>query len=176
MSPLKVPSLEYNRIEVTDEFISKNNLVLRTPEEIKEKYLEFAKSLNPFDIRYEVLMDYVSLVDRREAYITGYVNTYAQDGESDTPATIQEVAQDFLDYLVFSWGKVRDENDNLSKRLLKKLQIWCWLLNRDELAALLNTDELYDPFGAPTIVAVSETLGLIVPNPIIKFAKAKCDA
>lgn len=175
MTPLKVPYIDYSRIEATDEFIAKNNFILRTPEEIDVKFLEFAKFENPFDIRYEVLSDYASNAFMKEAYVTGYILNTEEDEKNPDMVDLKEVVQDFLDYMVFAWGKVRDENISLSNRMVKKLGIWLWLLNREDLQQLIEREDLYDPYATPALIALSESIGLVVPRSIVKFSKVKCE-
>ena len=121
---------ESERSHVTDEFIEKNQLRLsRTQEEIAKK-LEEGDGL--FNFASEVLVDYLNFEDSKSLYNEKYVES-VEKGEAEAPKQItdlREAVQDFLDYMVFAWGKAQNQRGISASRSINKLSTWAWLFGR----------------------------------------------
>jgi len=87
---------------------------------------------------------------------------------------IEDAVQDFLDYMVFAWMKATDERGISASRSVCKLGEWLWILGREDLYDVIHDDSLYNPYGAPALIAVCEDLGIEVPEDVRSFAKVKC--
>lgn len=159
------------RILVTPEFVTKNNLCLTPSSEIKS-YYEKRKNDDMFGFEMEILFDYMTSDD-----LTPYIEADRFDEFSKQhtqKADIMECAQDFLDYMVFAWMKACDERGISASRSVSKLGAYLFILGRSDLATLIHDDELYNPYGAPALIAVCEKLGIAVPDYLVEFAKHKC--
>lgn len=175
MKDPKVPSMLTERIEATDEFIEKNKLQLKTQEQIAEKLKECFKDPVMFDFRPEVLLQHLDWSSAKEHYTEDYVKD-VDSGEKkwECVTDVKEVAQDFLDYMNFAWGKALDQRGLSASRSVSKLGVWLWLLSREDLEEMISSDDLYNPYGAPALIAVCNELGIKVPEYMIEFAKEKC--
>lgn len=170
-----LPELNYNRTEATDEFIAKNKFVLRSEEEIKAKINKNSDEPMMFDFRNEVLVPYLSYEMARELLTEEGQKKYDEDKSAWIKNdSLKDCVQDFLDYMTFAWGKAVDQRSLSASRSIQKLGSWLWLLNREDLEELINKDELYNPYGAPALIAVCEQLGVEVPKEVIEFSKVKC--
>ena len=155
-TPIKVPGGLVDRLIATPEFIHRNRLSLtRTQDEIVAKMKESSKYL--FNFVPEVLVDYLSRENAKEV------------AEWAPITTIEETAQDFLDYLNFGWEKALDQRGLSASRTLNKLGAWLWLMGRDDLVELIDDDNLYEPYGMPALIAVAEKMGVDVPRKCRKF-------
>ena len=151
-TPIKCFEGLVDRPIATPEFIQRNNLKLvRSQDEITEKIKGSSKYL--FDFSSEFIVDYLS---------------------DETP-TIEETAQDFLDYLNFGWTKALDQRGLSASRTVNKLGAWLWLMGRDDLAALINDDRFYCPYGMPALIMVAEKMGLTVPEECRTFVNTNDD-
>lgn len=157
------------------QLIENNKLQLRTPDELATKFDELQKSSGMFDFRPEVLISYLTFESAKP-----YLNEdYVKEVESGTKQweqiiTIEKCAEDFLDYMKFAWGKAEDERGLSASRSVQKLGMWLWIMNRDDLRRIIEDDELYNPYGAPALIEVCDTMGIEVPNSLREFAKVKC--
>lgn len=167
--------LSQERIIGSLDFIQKHNLRLRTQDEISKKYKEVTDEECFFEFRKEVLLDYLSFENAKP-----YLNkSYVEEVESgkkvwDIITNIEETLQDFLDYMNFAWGKAEDERGISATRSVQKLEMWLWLLGREDLAKIIRDDSLYNPYGAPALIAVCNKLDIKVPKSLIEFSKNKC--
>lgn len=162
------------RINVTEEFVTKNNLTLtRTQEEIVERTQEESKKMLGFQV--EVLTEYLDWDHAKQFYKEEYVKEVeAGTKEKPQPVTdLYEATQDMLDYLVFGYMKALDERGISASRTIDKLSAWLWLLGRDDLRRLISDDELYNPYGMPALIELTKALGLPVPEDCIAFAEHK---
>ncbi len=105
--------------------------------------------------------DYVEKVEKGEEKFE-----YASD--------IKTIVQEFLDYMVFAWGKAEDERGLSAYRSISKLSAWLWLLNREDLVNTIEDNNLYNPYGAPALIEVCNQLGIEVPESLVEFSKEKC--
>ena len=172
--PLKIVYLDYDRILVTKEFIERNNLTLgRSQQEIVSQIKE--ESSNFFSFVPDVLCDYLTLNEAEGVFSAEYLSEVAEGKTEHVVITdINEAVQDFLDYMVFAWGKAKDQRGLSAGRSISKLGAWLWLFGREDLETLLNDNGLYNPYGAPALIAVCENLGIEVPEDVVEFAKDKC--
>ena len=60
-------------------------------------------------------------------------------------------------------SKINQSRLKLAERL--------WGLGREDLTELLNDDDLYNPYGAPALIACCERLGIGVPGHVVAFAR-----
>jgi hypothetical protein len=166
--------MEESKVEVTEEFIAKNKFKLRTQEEISQKIEEYAKEPNLFDFRPEVLIQHLGW-DLAKKYLTDEYLSKVEKGEEkyDYITDIKVVVKDFLDYMVFAWGKAEDERGLSASRSIQKLSAWLWLLNRDDLVTVITDDNLYNPYGSPALIEVCNQIGVEVPSSLIEFAQIK---
>jgi hypothetical protein len=159
------------RILITGEFIESNNLSLKTQEEIVNRA---RNSNNPFGFGLEVLCESLSLDNIQEFLNDDGKEKYKSDPSLYEYAdTIEETAQDFLDYMVFAWMKAEDERGLSAGRSIEKLGEWLWILGREDLNEKINDGDLYNPYGTPALIAVCKDLGINVPDSLIDFAKRK---
>jgi hypothetical protein len=166
--------MEESNVKVTDEFISKNKFKLRTQEEISQKIEEYAKEPNLFDFRPEVLVQHLEWDLAKKCLTDEYVAKVEKGEEKYEYITdIKVVVKDFLDYMVFAWGKAEDERGLSATRSIQKLSAWLWLLNRDDLVSVITDDDLYNPYGSPALIEVCNQIGVEVPNSLIEFAQIK---
>jgi hypothetical protein len=166
---------DYPRIVVSTTFIEKNFLRLnRSEDEIIER-MENAKGMwSGFCVG--TLIDYVDFSRAKQFYNEEFL-AKVKSGQEPTPVKITnvgEAVQDMLDYLVFGWSKAADKRGLSASRTIERMQTWLWLLGRDDLADLVANDDLYNPYGMPALIAVSEALGIKVPDEYHEFAKRKC--
>jgi len=157
------------RINVTDEFIEKNKLKLtKTQIEIVEKIVS---KKDDFDFGQGVLVHYLNYEYARPFLKKEKVEEAKNKWKPITD--LKECVQDFLDYMVFAWGKAENERGLSASRSVSKLSAWMWLLDRDDLRRLLRDDDLYNPYGSPALIKCCEELGIEVPNSLREFAKNK---
>lgn len=166
--------LAYDRIMVTPEFIEKNNLKLRSQEEIAKEMAEIIEEKNFMDFRPEVIIHYLNWEHAKPFLTEEYVKA-VESGEKVFKAvdTIEECVQDFLDYMNFAWGKSINQRGISASRSVAKLGMWAWLMNRQDISDVLNDDYLYNPYGAPALIKACEMLGITVPEELIPFSKIK---
>jgi len=170
----KIKCLEgdYSRIIITEDFVARNNFKLeRTQEEIFKRI----KDSNAFDFANDVLIDYLDFETARPLLKIEYAKKIEEGEEKwEKINDVFETAQDFLDYMVFGWGKALDERGLSASRTISKCGHWLWLMGRDDLRMLISDDSLYDPYGSPALIAVCEKMGIEVPNELKDFSKIKC--
>jgi len=163
---------KHPRMEATPEFIERNHLSLsRSTDEILERAEKgWGKSL---DFTHEVLGDYLPFDTIKHWYKAEFVEVVA-NGEKTArePITsLTDAVQDFLDYMNFAWEKAEDERGISACRSIEKLSTWLWLFGRDDLRRLIDDDELYNPYGAPALIAVCNEMGIVVPESLKAFAQ-----
>lgn len=164
------------KVGVSAEWCDRHNLrIARTQEEFVAKLT--ATSEMPFDFSGEVASEFLDWEHVKPLLTEEALAKYDSGEEKftywDTP---QKAAQSFLDYLEFASGKAQDQRGLSAIRSIQKLSCWMWALGRDDLAELLNDDDLYNPYGAPALIACSERLGIPIPLSLIEFAKVKAEA
>lgn len=164
---------EEERLLVSQEFIEKNNFKLRSYEEILQRFKD-KDDEDFFGNKREVLSNYIKFDDILPFVRQDYLEEFKS--KKDVYAfvdTIEECTQDFLDYMNFAWGKAVNERGLSASRSIAKLSVWLWLVSRDDLSTLIESDNLYNPYGAPALVAVCEKLNITVPKEVIEFSKIK---
>lgn len=177
MSKESKTPLSRERIFATEDFISRNRLSLKSQEEIIQKLHQIQETQSFMDFRPEVLIDFLSMENAKPFLNQDYVKKLESGEEQygDVVTTIEECAQDFLDYMNFAWGKAEDERGISASRSIQKLGIWLWLMNRDDLRIIIEDDALYNPYGAPALIEVCSQMGIEVPKSLVKFSKTKCE-
>lgn len=173
MSDSKTP-LYYDRILVTPEFIEKNNLKLRSQEEILEKMKKITEEQASMDFSVEVIVYYLNWENIKPYLKEEYIEK-VENGEEqfNFVTSIEECAQDFLDYMNFAWGKAENQRGISASRSIQKLSTWAWLMGREDISDVLQDDSLYNPYGAPALIKACNMLDISVPESLIEFSKHK---
>jgi hypothetical protein len=160
---------EKERINVSDEFIEKNNLSLKKSS--KEVFDKIQKDGSFGGFWTDVLIDYIDFETAKSILSDDYLKKIESGEEKYEYITdIKEAVQDFLDYMVFAWGKALDERGLSASRSIVKLSAFMWLLGRDDIVKILNDNDLYNPYGAPALIKACETLGIKVSDELKWFA------
>lgn len=166
--------MEETKIEATNEFIEKNNFKLRTQEEIvakldddtQEKFMDFTPDVLVPALKWDYAKKYL---------VPEYILKVEKGEEKfEYNSDIKSIVQDFLDYMVFAWGKAEGQRGLSASRSINKLSAWLWLLNREDLVNIIEDDNLYNPYGAPALIEVCNKLGIEVPESLVEFSKVKC--
>lgn len=162
------------RIDVTEEFIAKQRFsISKTPEEMLQKIEESREKM--FDFSSEVLIPYLPWEKAKTFYKEEYVKEVDSGAKTYEQITdVNEATQDMLDYLIFGYMKALDERGISASRTVNKLAVWFWLLGREDLAEVVSDDSLYNPYGMPALIKVTELMELPVPDDIREFANNKC--
>jgi hypothetical protein len=174
---LKEPKtfLSQERILVTPEFIQKNNLRLREQNEYSKKFDEILSEGNIFEFRDSILVSLLTFETAKPFLQDGYVSDVESGVKNwECITNIEECTQEFLDYMNFAWGKAEDQRGLYASRSIDKLSIWLWAMNREDLVNIIKDDDLYNPYGAPALIAVCNEMGIEVPSSLIEFSKRKC--
>lgn len=150
------------------QLIEKNNLRLRTQEELVAKFDEVQKSGGFLDFRPEVLINYLTFENAKP-----HLKKDAVEKEWEVIETIEKCVQEFLDYMKFAWGKAEDQRGLSASRSIQKLGMWLWIMNREDLSMILDDDSLYNPYGAPALIEVCDKMGIEVPSSLREFAEIK---
>ena len=170
-TPLSQP-----RILVTENFINSNELKLRSQKEVSDHISDVVES-DYFGFSTEVLIDYLDFNEAKKHLTDEYVKQI-ESGEKvygrATITTIEECAQDFLDYMNFAWGKAEAERGISASRSISKLSAWLWLMNREDLVNVIEDDNLFNPYGSPVLISVCQKMNIDVPKSLIEFSKVKC--
>lgn len=172
-TPIKCLPGDQPRILVSAEFIAKNNLSLsRSQGELLEKYNSRSGFL---DFYGSVLLDFMELETAKPLLKEESVTDYESGKEKWAVVnTIEEAAQDFLDYMVFAWMKAEDQRGISATRSVQKLAAWLWVMGCDDLAAQVEDEGLYNPYGAPALIEVCTGMGIDVPESLREFASNPC--
>lgn len=169
---LKCYEGNHPRVLVSEDFVVKHNFILdRTQDEIFNRI----KDNSGLGFCAEVLVSYLNWDKSKEFYKKEFI-TEVEEGKKPHPeiiTDIYETVQDMLDYLIFGYMKALDKRGLSAGRTIEKLKNWLWLLGRDDLKQIVGDDELYNPYGMPALIALTEKLGLEVPEDIREFAKEK---
>jgi len=174
--PCKTLVSEPQRIPVTDEFKAKNRLKLLPYEELLRDFKEFTKNDKLFFDESDVMLYYLKWEDAKSKITNKEYIEKIESGEKEWRVLTDEdeTVQDFLDYMVFAWGKAEDRRGLSAIRSVMKLGTWLHILSRSDLHGLIHTDGMYDPYGAPALIAVCKDLGIDVPGSLISFASRPC--
>lgn len=162
------------RILVTREFVERNKFSLnRSLEEITEKIESKKEDL--FSHALEVLINYLPWEQAKHFYKEDFVKKVDSGAEEYTYITdLYETVQDMLDYLIFGYMKALDERGISASRTIDKLSTWFWLLGREDLKAIVDDGDLYNPYGMPALLKATEMMGLTLPEDCVEFSKKKC--
>ncbi len=166
--------LDYPRILVTDDFINENSLYFtRSVKDIIEK---IKNGQNFFVFATEVLLAYLPWNITTCEFLKTILNEDAFEKCTHDPSQwkfiddIAESVQNFLDYMVFAWGKSFNERGISASRSIEKLSAYLWLFGRKDLVDIITDDDLYNPYGMPALLAVCEKLKIAVTEECIDFA------
>jgi hypothetical protein len=89
---------------------------------------------------------------------------------------IYETTQDMLDYLIFGYMKALNQRGISASRTINKMAAYMFILGREDLEKLVSDENLYSPYGMPALVALTEALGLEVPDNVREFASDPSNA
>ncbi len=171
----KVTYLSTDRIFTSKEFIERNNLKLKSVDEICEIYKELGKD-DFLGFSFDVFAKFVPFEKAKYNFEDDFINKVESGLEKWTFInTIEEASQDFLDYMNFAWGKAEDKRGISASRSIEKLSMFLRIMGREDLAELIDDDDLYNPYGAPALIAVCDKMGIQVPDSLREFAKVKCE-
>ena len=134
---------------------------------ISPKPKEFIENEDDFlGFSKDVAIYFVSFEEAKPLLKPEYVEKVVSgEKEFSPPITdVMEAAQDFLDYMVFAWMKAMDERGISASRSITKLASWMRILNRPDIAAILDDDDLYDPYGRPALRKACVELGITYPD------------
>ncbi len=161
-------------MELQDPFVTKNNLRLRSHEELVAKFIELQSMETMLDFKSEVLVNYLTFEDAKP-YLSEEFRKEIESGSGQWQqiTSIEKCVAEFLNYMEFAWGKAQDRRGISASRNIDKLGMWLWIMNREDLQEILDDDDLYNPYGAPALVEVCNQLGIEVPSSLIEFAKNK---
>lgn len=170
-TPNKTYTSAWPRIHVIPAFIQQHRFTLsRTPEEIIGK----CKDANDiFGFGTQVLADYLPKSVVAANLIANEAKEAFETAEFRQITDVEEAVQDMLDYWQFGLGKALDRRGISASRTVMKLGAWLWLLGREDLAAMIQDEANYNPYGMPALVALGDILGLEVPNECREFAGNK---
>lgn len=163
--------LNEERIICDQDFIDRNNLTLsRSIEDIKEK-IKNSDSFFGFD--KEVYIEFLDFENAKE-FLSEEYSKKVESGETEFKYVndIHVAAQDFLDYMNFAWGKAQDERGLSASRSVAKLGAWLWMMGRNDLEEMINDDDLYNPYGAPALIAVCKEMGIKYPESLDEFVNS----
>lgn len=157
------------RILVTKEFVEKNKLSINLDNakeimNVEDDMFGFGKGVARDILPFEDVKDWL-----KEEYVK---EVEAGKKKWGVITDVYEITQDFLDYMVFAWMKSQDERGLSAGRSIEKLSVWMKILNREDLAEVLNGS--YNPYGAPALIECCKKLGIKVPDSLVEFAKNPC--
>lgn len=162
------------RVEVSKEFVEDNRLSLSRSQDEIIRYIK--ENDDMFGFTSDTLLNYLDFDHLKPLLKQKTEEEYAELKKSWRQIVdVYEAAQDLLDYLNFGFGKALDQRGISASRTVTKLKAWFWLLGREDLAAIAANDDLYNPYGMPVLIAISEKLGLPVNAECRKFAGNKCE-
>ena len=150
-----------DRILVTSEFVKQNKLQINL--EVAKNIVENPASFFCFEL--EVAINFLSFGDAKKYFTDEYLATVSSGkAEHHQITDVLEATQDFLDYMVFAWSKAMDERGLSASRSITKLATWMRILDRPDVAEVLENDELYNPYGRRALRKACEMLGIICPS------------
>lgn len=163
---------EIKDINIT-EFIKINNLsIAKTQSEILQEIKADRGGL--FDFTADVLIQFLDWESGKEFYKDEFVKEVNEGTkEKVNSLTLENGVKEFLDYLEFAWGKAEDQRGLSASRSIQKLSAYLWVFGKEDLKKTLNDDSLYNPYGAPALIKVSEALSINVPESLKEFALEK---
>lgn len=152
-----------SRIDVTLEFIERNNLAINI--QVAKEIAILQRDNDFFNFQQEVAIDFLSLNECQGILDEEYFQKVkCGEIEFEYISDVAEAAQDFLDYMVFAWGKAMDERGLSASRSLMKLSAWMEILGRKDIAEILQDAGLYAPYGRPALRKACQLLGIECPD------------
>jgi len=151
------------RILVTEEFVKDNNLSINIDN--VEKIMS-EKEKDFFGFKTEVAIHFLPFDKVKKYYKDEFVKM-VEEGKEEAPkqtTDVYEACQDFLDYMVFAWMKAMDERGHSASRSVLKLATWMRILNRTDVAEVLEDDNIYSPYGKPALIEACKMLGIKYPD------------
>ncbi len=153
---------DYPRIAVTQKFIDDNKLSLVTGE---QAYLLLNSDKDMFGMKAELYLRYIPLDLAKPILDKDYLKEIEEGKEVyNTITSVEETAQDFLDYMVFAWGKAVNQRGSSAARSLWKLSAWLRVMSRPDLADLLN--DPISPYGLSELITLCDVMDIPVPDEV----------
>lgn len=156
-------------------FIKENSFVLKDDAELFS-FLEikcggdyYWGTLEAEAIRYLLSLDKLKVFLTEEEYAD------FDEGNPYEKETLEYSVVSFLSYMKYAWGMAESRHSLSANRSIAKLGAWLFAFGRDDLYALIHDDTLYNPYGAPALIAVCDNLGISVPVSLIEFSKQKTE-
>lgn len=169
MKEPNVPYLHSERIIATPEFIQQNNLKLISADEILQRLNDESRK-DLFGFESEIYLDFLPLDLVKQDLKPEYVKEIEDGKEQWNVTSFEDAVQDFLDYMNFAWDKAESERGISASRSISKLGAYLYCFGRKDLYELINDRSLYEPYGAPALIAVCEKLSINVPQSLREFA------
>lgn len=152
---------DHPRILVTEEFVQRNQLSINT--EAAKLVLDCKSDMFGFGI--QVACEFLPYEDVVHLFTEEYRDKVDKgEAKHEQITDIYEATQDFLDYMVFAWMKALDERGLSASRSVIKLSTWMLILNRPDVAGVLDDDSLYEPYGRPALCMACRMLGIEFPK------------
>lgn len=144
------------RIEVTQEFVKKNNF--KIDKRAAERIMKL-KTGDNFGFKSEVACLFLPFKKVKQFLRDDYV-AEIENGEVEFHqiTDVMEAVQDFLDYMVFAWMKADEGRGISASRSIDKLSAWMMILSRPDIAKILQDDSLFNPYGKPALRKACEIL------------------
>lgn len=157
----------YGRLIATDDFVMSNRLKIN-----RDVAIELVKrSVKEADFFVsEALLRFIPLDVARVYLPPEHID--AIDAGIEPHEYIEtdiEGAQDFCDYLNFAWRQAASERRISAHRSIVKLSAKMRALSRPDIAAVLEDDGLYDPYGIPALLKTGEMLSLDAPDELASY-------
>lgn len=152
------------RIEVTEEFVKKNNFIL----DVEVAKTIFNEEDDFFGFAREVAYRFMPFEDAKDHLTEEFLEKIEKGEKKYVQITdVMEAVQDFLDYMVFAWMKAAEGKGISASRSIIKLSAWMQILSRPDVADILNDDSLYAPYGKPALRKACDILGIEAPDYIM---------
>lgn len=133
----------------------------RTQDEIVAR-VEHARKADMFGWRCEVLIPTLDF-EHAKPYLKD--GTTAEEWEADRRDDgVNDLLARAGSYLHFAFGKAYNERGLSAGRSIQKLGEVAWLLGHDELAARMEREDGYEPYGLPLLRAFAKEFGFPVPD------------
>lgn len=127
-------------------------------------HLEAIKDDDMFGFRRDVLAPFVEYQDIRR-WLKPEVTQKEWDDDRSIP-TVEEAITQMRSYMAFAWEKALDERSLSASRSVEKMEAWCWLIGRDDLAEFAANPDNYPMYGIPILHHISMELGFQIPEEV----------
>jgi hypothetical protein len=133
----------------------------RTQQEILQK-METVAGRDMFGFQRDLLLGFLKYKYARPFLREGV--TKEEWDAARTKRTVDAALDEMRSYMEFAWGKAINERSLSAGRSVQKLEMWCWMIGRDDLAAFAADEDNYPMYGIPILRHLSRELGFPVPE------------